>query len=176
MCNNINKKILENKNLINYTINKYFPGKKKDDDIYQVGMIALWKAIQHNEKNQNNNANFSTYAVSCIKNEIIKELQKEQAQKRTLADGMTAVYLDSANTSSDGEIQRCGDIIGYEGIPFIELGINEYSSKQSKRRKDILKLISMGYSLKDIAKILKVSKTTIYNEWISIKKDLSRIC
>lgn len=176
MCDNISQKILENENLISYTINKYFPSKKNDEDIYQVGMIALWRAIVQTEANPDSKTKFSTYAIKCIKNQIIKEIEKEQAQKRTLAEGISTIYLDKTSTSYNGDTEIYSEIIGKEEIPFGLLGIREYTSKQNKRRKKILELIEMGYSLADIAKLLNVSKTTVYNEWKSIRNDLSKIC
>lgn len=178
MSNNISQKIIENENLIGYTINKFFPGRKNDEDIYQVGLIALWKAIEHEENADDNekSANFTTYAIKCIKHQIIKEIEKENAQKRTLADGFTTLYLDSGNMTNDGNLEKYSEIIGNEEIPYLELGIKEYTSRQTERRKKIIELIGMGYSLTDIANILNISKTTVYNEWKILRKELKRLC
>lgn len=66
----------DNMPLVTKTYNLYFNGMNRYyDDLIQCGYIGLWKAC----KNYNNTkkANFSTFAIKCIKNEMAQFLKKE---------------------------------------------------------------------------------------------------
>lgn len=70
----MNKKkfIEENINLVYFIINKYYKSYSKDEDIIQCGMLGLCKAAERWEPTK---SKFSTFAGSCIRNEIKYELQ-----------------------------------------------------------------------------------------------------
>lgn len=167
---NINDKIEKNIGLIYYTINKFFPSRKGDDDIFQVGLIALWKAVEDNEKNKIEDAKFSSYAITRIKNAIIEEIRRENAQKRKLDENVVNVPLD------DDETNNC-EVIGRGGIPIISLLIDEYCDRQiNKKRIQITQLIKQGYSVSEIVEITNLPKSTVYNEWKKIREDLKKLC
>lgn len=63
----------ENEGLVWFVLNKHYPQFIKDDDMYQIGMIALWKAIEAYDFSK---SKFSTYAVKCIRNAIGCELRR----------------------------------------------------------------------------------------------------
>lgn len=61
------KLVLDNENLVYYIIKKL--GIYKDiDNFYDIGMIGLCKAARSFDSESN--TKFSTYAISCIKNEL----------------------------------------------------------------------------------------------------------
>lgn len=47
--NDIEKMVEDNKNLVFYTIARYFPNYKTDEDVIQTGMIGLWYACQRGD-------------------------------------------------------------------------------------------------------------------------------
>lgn len=75
----IEQKIVDNKKLVYFVINKFFPDLNEDEDIIQVGMIGLWKACINYEEQR---SNFSTYATACILNEIRMELRNRAKEKK----------------------------------------------------------------------------------------------
>jgi RNA polymerase sigma factor (sigma-70 family) len=78
-----------NMRLVPAIIRKYFYFSETDmDDAIQIGCIGLCKAAE--KYNQDSGFKFSTFAASCIVNEIKYELRKKKAAKR---DGIT-VSLD----------------------------------------------------------------------------------
>lgn len=94
MTNDEMQKILEeNENLVRFTLCKHFPAYMFDDDMFQVGMIALWKAASTFDFSR---GKFSTYAVKCIKNGINCELRKVN---RRIAAG----ELSLTDVKSDGD-------------------------------------------------------------------------
>jgi len=76
--------ILENQGLV-ITLVKHFnpPTSTEFDEYVQVGDIGLWKAAQKYDKNR---GAFSTIAWHCIRNEIIRYIQKEKKHSVTLID------------------------------------------------------------------------------------------
>ena len=161
---NVETAIEENKNLINYVLNKNFPSRRFDDDLKQIGLIALWRAAENYEEGA---AKFSTFAVKYIKNAIIKELQKESARKRVLEGDTMQVCLD------DDFIEN---VVGRDYIPFMMLQIKEYKEKLTKRKKDILEMYLAGYSIEEIANKLGCKKTTVYNERNEVREGLKKLC
>ena len=74
----INELIKENEGLVYYTINRFFLQTVQEynikEDLAQVGMMALYKAIQTYEVGR---TEFSTYAVRVIKSKMINFLQND---------------------------------------------------------------------------------------------------
>lgn len=71
--------VLNNMNLINYTIYKL--GIKKDlENCYDVGLRGL--VMAGNSYNIKTGCEFSTYAMTCIKYELIKYIKSENCNKR----------------------------------------------------------------------------------------------
>lgn len=77
----INDRIRECAPLARFTIKKHFPSLYGDEDILQIAMIALWKAIV--TFNPDKGVAFSTYTVRCIRASIQSIIRDQHAQKRT---------------------------------------------------------------------------------------------
>lgn len=77
----INDQIREHTPLALFTIRKYFPTLYGDEDILQIAMIALWKAIA--TYNPDKGVAFTTYAIHCIRGRIQVTVRDQHAQKRT---------------------------------------------------------------------------------------------
>lgn len=71
--------IVQNINLVNYTIKK-LRFSSIYDDCYEIGLIALINASKTYDENKG--IKFNTYAVNCIKNEILKYIRLERCEKR----------------------------------------------------------------------------------------------
>ena len=69
--------------LVTFTIKKYFPGEQPlgdFGDVFQIGSIGLCKAAQTYDPNKG--FTFATYAVRCIRSEILLALRETRAQVR----------------------------------------------------------------------------------------------
>lgn len=161
--------IEENKKLVNFVLNKKFPSRKYDDDLYQIGLIALWKAAKNFNEGD---AKFSTYAITCIKNSIIMEIQKENAKKRKLEENIIPFSLDAKFETNEGQADL-SDSIGKDFIPYDTLGIKEYKTKLSHRKRKVLQLLLEGYSIDEISKMLQIGRTTIYKDKQDIQKGVN---
>lgn len=154
----IDDEIMTNKGLVHYTINRFFPDEVNDEDIAQIGLIALWRAIE----NKPSEKAFSSYAVNTIKNAILNELKKRQMVKRN--DSQFAfIRLDDENESEK---------VGYDEIPYKLIEIEEYREKQEGLKREILELITEGYNLNEISEKTGNSYSKIYRLWNEIKSDI----
>lgn len=75
------QRVTENIGLI-YGVIKRNTLEYRIEDLLDIGYIALCKASIHYDENNNNNANFSTYATNAINNTIFNEYKTQNALKR----------------------------------------------------------------------------------------------
>lgn len=76
----------KNKALVFYTIKKMrlYPDENHSmEDWEQIGNIGLWNAVKTYDKEK---YKFDTYAINCIKHQIIKEIKKYTTKKRKNED------------------------------------------------------------------------------------------
>ena len=69
-----NEQVTEYSNLI-YSITKYFPNYKNEDDLYQAGCMGLLMA--YNNFNKSEGVKFSSYAYTYILGEMKEEYYKK---------------------------------------------------------------------------------------------------
>ena len=95
--------ILENLYIIHYVLkNTLFYNRENYEDYYQIGIIGLLNAVKN--YNEDKNVKFSTYAYTCIKNEILKSILKESIKsislQESIGEGITVedvIVDDSVN-------------------------------------------------------------------------------
>ena len=152
--------ITDNLNLVHHVINKYFKCNKNDyDDYYQVGVIGLINASKNYKEGLD--VSFGTYAYTCIKNEILKYIKKNQTNYVSLEEN---VYDDI----------RIEDTIEDERIkPAISKIINDESEDEMSSQLyyflgDDVNVIRMLYGIgckkykqKEIEQILKIPQYKI---------------
>lgn len=79
-----NQIIINNIPLVIFTIHKrFFHTFIEENDLLQIGIIGLMKAID--TYNQNKNICFSTYAITCIDNEILMYIRKDRRHYHQLS-------------------------------------------------------------------------------------------
>lgn len=106
----INDEIKQHEGLIYYTL-KYLKCGYSHDYI-SVGYEALWRAIQTFD--ENNGAEFSTYAVTCIKHAIYNVFREQKAVNdhevllEDLIETSTGIRLN-VSTSMHPEVQHAVD-------------------------------------------------------------------
>lgn len=84
----------ENAGLVRHTIKRYFPDFMNDEDILQEAFIGLWKACNcFNEKL----GAFSTIAVKCISNSVLKELARRKKWSRVYTMSYDDMIPDHEN-------------------------------------------------------------------------------
>lgn len=168
-----NEEMFYNNTKLAYKIaNKYFINYKNDyEDIKQVALLGLWKAIL---TFKNTNA-FSTYAYTVIANEInyfLRKCKKHNSNyslQSIVADNIE--YQDLLKDDSDFTIK-------YE-----EESEAEYKEKILKttidlineRDKKIVELLLQGYNQTEIATMLNITQPTVSRIKDRIRKKIIKI-
>lgn len=168
--NDINESIKENSNLVKYIINKKFPYLNEDDDIYQMGLIGLWHAI---ETYSNKKYTFSTYASKCIYNEILLYIKKGQTKKRKIntEDILSLNYKYDDKNDVGRELLEIEYNDDYSNIIFAQVYKPFFLSLRENYRFVILSYI-IGYTQKEIAFKMNVSQKRISKIITDIRKSL----
>lgn len=156
----INQKIIDNEKLVYFVINRHFPDLRRDEDIIQQGRIGLWKAC---ESYDDGKSKFSTFAVKCIFNEIMREI-RHRAKERRLGYAVSLDEVIGTEEDSDSEIT-----IG-SSIPFIEEGycivdhdLSSVVKKMSERNAEVFGMYIYGFSATEISQIFGFSRTWASN-------------
>ena len=170
-------RINENLNLVYYVINKYYKEASKVLDIeemFQEGSIGLMKADRTFEENKG--LKFSTYATTCIKNEI-RNFVRRQNKK-----GITELKTVSgdANKGEEGR-GTCNlwDIIkdNQDYIKKVEDRelIKYIVSALTKEERELLKLRYIdGLTYREVAEKLKSNRTTISQRDRALKSKINK--
>lgn len=136
-----------------------------DDDIFQIGMIGLWKAVKIFDESKGNK--FSTLAYKTIYNEIFNELRKSTSASRIPTDCIESldeeIFEDSHTTKYDNLCSP--EEINYQAY------IDEFKQTLKGDKRIIFELL-LNYSSKqkDIAEKLGVSKQYVSVSIQDIKK------
>ena len=99
--------VLDNLRLINYAIFK-MGLEKQLEDCYDVGLTGLIMA--RNSYKADFGCEFSTYAVTCIKYELIKYINAERCDKRKSNFNVISLHK-KININKDGEVPTLIDTL-----------------------------------------------------------------
>lgn len=177
---------LDNKEALNYLLNKYkdivymkvsryFIIGAERDDIFQEGMIGLYKAIQSFKADKHNS--FKTFANMCIERQLITAIKTSNRQKHMPLNS----YL-SLNTSTynDDDEKTLLDILNNKTIedPLDTITKKEYyktvedtiDKSLSEFEKQVLKKFIKGDSYIKIAEELSSPVKSVDNAIQRIRK------
>ena len=162
-----------NINLVYYTFSRYFKNLevKEYEDLWLIGLI---KAVDSYDVEKN--ADFATFSIICIKNEILGELKKISKTKGdvSLYDGIPWLIEDDEDMQLINCIPDSKDLIddfissvSYEKIT------SELFATLTDKEKELLKLFfgfyEKKYTQKEIASIYGVHQS-------QISRTITRIC
>lgn len=162
-----------NINLVYYTFSRYF--KNLEVGEYEdLGLIGLIKAVDRYDIEKN--ADFATFSIICIKNEILGELKKISKTKGdvSLYDGIPWLIEDDEDMQLINCIPDSKDLIddfissvSYEKIT------SELFATLTDKEKELLKLFfgfyEKKYTQKEIASIYGVHQS-------HISRTITKIC
>ena len=166
--------IVHNVRLVLDRVNKRFSNTEYElEDLVSIGILGLMKAVDNFKKSKNNS--FSTYAVTCIDNEISTFIRNNK--KALPTDSLNKVIM--MNNKGDS-------VIIEDVLPNLNINISlDYERKElnnflrlqieklPNRNREVVKLyFGIGYTQRQLAKFFNVSRTTINN---IIKDSLNKI-
>lgn len=160
------KLILNNIKLINYTINKM--GLLYDfDDYYEAGMLALINASKNFDETKG--YKFSSYAITCIKNELLKHIRSEKCDNRRANYNVVSLNQKIENGNDTTFIELFADdknleeeILKQEKIELLKKIIDILEPKDKFMMEHYFELWgNKKMEQKEIAKILNVKQSYV---------------
>jgi len=157
--------IEHNMRLVAYVVKQFGEKEEKNADLFSIGMIGLIKAID--TFNPNVGAKLSTYASTCIRNEILMYYRKDHSKSET------SLYTSIGQDNNGNEL-RIIDSLFSDNKPILD----QIASEDDQRilRENIEKLpnlhrevLQMRYGLLDglersqqvVADTLKISRSYV---------------
>lgn len=143
----IEEQIQEHLGIVRFVLNNFFPKLAQDDDVYQLALIGLWNACRTYRPER---GAFSTYAVSCCRHEVCKELRKHKRRPQLISledetkEGLTVAGLIADPVDHFGSVD-----------------LRNAWNRLTEREKRILGMRASGYSQQEIGKLLGVSQSRI---------------
>lgn len=148
MMNDAQRKLAaDNHNLIYKALQDY---NLTADDYYDVAAIGLCKAALNYDESRN--VKFSTFAVTCMHNELGAELRKQRSEMRSK---FSTVSLDAPINSRCGEnIATLGEVIPVEDTAEDTLIFNDAMDMDclNDNEKRVAQLVLSGYSFAEISR------------------------
>lgn len=145
--------------LIHSVINKKLPAYLGDDDLVQVGRIALWRCAKRYDPDK---GKFSTYAYKAIYHHMLKELSK----RRNDISLNIPMVGDEECELQDLLPDLKQDLDGAE----LRFELEDFYKTLNPRRQEIMKRKADGQTHYEIAKAMGYSYEWIYKEVKKIKK------
>ena len=150
--------VLDNQRLVYHMFDKLSKNQitiTHKEDIISEGMVGLVKAA--NKFDPDKGVKFSTFAGSCIRNEMLMYLRKLNRQVPYEVSLNEPIGYDE-----DGRELCLGDTIEGESSCIDEvLEVNDFVSKQTPIDKKILTALSQGHTHKEIAAMVGVKQPTV---------------
>lgn len=165
------------KSLVIKIARSYFLTGGDIEDIAQEGMIGLYKAIIHFNKQKN--TSFKTFANTCIKHQIQSAIRVASSEKNKVLS--TAVPLvEQTDFDEDEELKEIpipSDLPSPDDTLIEKEKLKEIKDKIYKLLTPLeLKVLSLylkGYSYNEISEIGNINKKSIDNALSRIKSKLS---
>lgn len=160
------KLVEDNIRLVGHTINKYFPCSNGDKDVYQEGCLGLIDAATNFDESKG--YEFSSLAVRCISNRIIKYFRPSKAKKRIPVDKVVSLnnlIFSSKKLNEFDEFMT--DSLNVEDNVIRKIIISEVIDKVNKMPKKQAKAFMLyyfnGLNQSEIAKIINVCQMSVSN-------------
>ena len=144
--------------LIHSVIAKKLPKYIGDEDLVQVGRIALWKCAKRFDPDK---GKFSTYAFKAIYHSMLDELGERKSDVSLNAPVIGEEELELQDTIADLRQDLNGLDIKFE--------LEDFMKTLTDRQQTILKLKCKGQTKNAIQKILSIGRRTLFSELRRIK-------
>ena len=161
--------IMEFENAIHAVINRHFKSYINllgYDEMYAVGLEALWKAIEtYNDEGQK-----LGYYYSMIKYEIHHLIQKEARDKEQLEK-----HTKSSSIADIDDVQSLRSKSNVEEDVNLVLLVSEVERRLDDREKRLFNLQMLGYNQTEIGEKMNLSQATVCRILKNIKNTISEI-
>lgn len=176
----LNHLITKYKGLVKTKAMKYFLTGGDKEDVFQEGMIGLYKAIR-DYRDCKNSASFKSFAELCITRQIITAVKAATRQKHSPLNTYVSLFRpiyqgDSEQALIDvvpeqKQMDPVSILIGLEEFREIELKLTELLSDLEST---VVDLYMGGQTYLEISRELNVQVKTIDNALQRVKKKLDK--
>lgn len=176
----LNHLITKYKGLVKTKAMKYFLTGGDKEDVFQEGMIGLYKAIR-DYRDCKNSASFKSFAELCITRQIITAVKAATRQKHSPLNTYVSLFKpiyqgDSEQALIDvvpeqKQMDPVSILIGMEEFSEIELKLTELLSDLEST---VVDLYMGGQTYLEISRELNVQVKTIDNALQRVKKKLDK--
>ena len=168
------------KNVVSMKTKKFFLIGGDNDDMFQEGMIGLYKAIKSFDAEKNNS--FKTFANICIERQLITAIKMSNRQKHIPLNSSFSLNNIAFEEDDETEVIEILDT-KYVEDPLDTITKKEYfatlennvNNSLSTFEKDVLKYYIEGVSYQDIAVRLNTQTKSIDNAIQRIRKKAIKI-
>lgn len=173
--NALNYLLDQYKDLVNIKIGKYFIIGAEKEDIFQEGMIGLYKAVKSFNKDKHNS--FKSFANMCIERQLITAIKTSNRQKHMPLNSYLSLNTSAYNQEDSEDLMEIFNshtmedpletITKKEYYKFVEDSIDKNLSTFEKQ---VLQRFINGESYVDIAQKLDSSVKSVDNAIQRIRK------
>ena len=163
--------LLRYKNFVKKIVRPYFIIGADREDLIQEGMIGLYKAI--GSYHSNKDATFSSYAATCIKNQIITAIKNAARKKHgplntyiPIDDENPDIFYVADNSNNPEKI-----LIYRESIQSFE---NTMNTTLSNLESAILQHFLAGLTYTEISEKMDISTKSVDNALTRIRRKVSK--
>lgn len=142
--------IEDNMRLVNFTICRYYPWHKDNEDVIQTGMIGLIKAADGWDAER---GAFSGYAVRRIRTEIQRFVRKYYVNQ------VPAVSLDAEVKPDEDGCSLLDLQVGSDDVEYLD--VRPVYETLTPREKQVFDLLRLGMSQADIARELGLCRERV---------------
>lgn len=161
--------------VINHVLNNFKDSLYEKSELVSIGLVALIKAVDTYDNNRN--VIFYSYALKCIRNEILSYIRKNKKLSSNIS--LDSYFYDNGN---DKKVPYINSLISdFDNIENIAINneLNKLLSQKINELDDIEKEVlnlyyNLDYTQRQIGEILNVSYSTINNMLKRILKKLKK--
>ena len=167
------------KELVNMKVSRYFMIGAEKEDIFQEGMIGLFKAIK--SFNVQKHSSFKNFANMCIERQLITAIKTSNRQKHQPLNSYVSLNLSAYDEEDDTSMMEVLDV-GTAEDPLDTITKKEYyksienkiDTNLSNFEKQVLTRYSRGESYTKIAEKLDAPIKSIDNAIQRIRKKAAK--
>lgn len=161
--------------VINHVLNNFKDNLYEKSELVSIGLVALIKAVDTYDNNRN--VIFYSYALKCIRNEILSYIRKNKKLSSNIS--LDSYFYDNGN---DKKVPYINSLISdFDDVENIAINneLNRLLSQKINELDDIEKEVlnlyyNLDYTQRQIGEILNVSYSTINNMLKRILKKLKK--
>jgi len=168
------------RNLVRSKVKSYFLVGAEHDDLFQIGLIGLWEAI--NDFKADRDTSFACFAKVCIQRQMISAIKAATRQKQTPLNSSISLEASPSGDERDRDLSEMLDVDANSDPQALVLGMEgERVLKEILRDElsafewEVLSEYQTGKSYKEMSSRLNCKIKSIDNALSRIRRKLPKV-